>query len=314
MTIKDLTPLLDDNGIFSAIAIDQRGALKRLLKDQVTDENISEFKGFVSEILTPHGSSILLDPEYGLPAAKKRDKHAGLILSYEQTGYDKSDSRRLPRLVLNQSVKRLKEVDADAVKILIYYDVDDEVETNEIKHAFVERVGSECEAENVPFLLEILTYNNQIGDEKGEAFAKVRPDKVNRAMKVFSDARYKVDVLKVETPVNMNYVEGLGTDNPVYTQEEAAAYFKAQDDSTHLPYIYLSGGMSADLFQQTLKFAKQAGSKFNGVLCGRATWKGATEAFVNDGSLSAREWIEQQGLSNLKALNEVNERYATPIK
>ncbi|WP_145467298.1 tagatose 1,6-diphosphate aldolase [Staphylococcus pettenkoferi] len=314
MTNKDLTPLLDERGIFAAIAIDQRGALKRLLQDQATDENMSAFKGLVSEILTPHGSSILLDPEYGLPASERRDAHAGLILSYEQTGYDKGDDRRLPRLVLNQSVQRLKEAGADAVKILLYYDVDDAEETNGIKHAFVERVGSECEAEDMPFLLEILTYDSQLQDEKSAEYAKLRPSKVIRSMKAFSDPRYKVDVLKVETPTNMNFVEGLGGETSVYTQAEAAEHFKAQAESTTLPYIFLSGGISADLFQRTLTFAKESGSTFNGVLCGRATWKGATEAFVKEGESAARQWITEEGLRNLQALNEVNERYATPIE
>ncbi len=35
MTNKDLTPLLDERGIFAAIAIDQRGALKRLYKTKL---------------------------------------------------------------------------------------------------------------------------------------------------------------------------------------------------------------------------------------------------------------------------------------
>lgn len=34
------------------------------------------------------------------------------------------------------------------------------------KQAVIERVGAECKAEHVPFLLEILTYDDQIGDEK----------------------------------------------------------------------------------------------------------------------------------------------------
>ncbi|MDM5694891.1 hypothetical protein P7349_15340, partial [Staphylococcus aureus] len=36
----------------------------------------------------------------------------------------------------------------------------------------------------------------------------------------------------------------------VYTKEEAAQHFKDQDAATHLPYIYLSAGVSAELFQE----------------------------------------------------------------
>ena len=88
-------------------------------------------------------------------------------------------------------------------------------------------------------------------------------------MKVFSDPRFNIDVLKVEVPVNIKYVEGFAEGEVVYTREEAAAFFKAQDEATNLPYIYLSAGVSAKLFQDTLVFAHESGANFNGVLCGR---------------------------------------------
>ena len=79
----------------------------------------------------------------------------------------------------------------------------------------------------------------------------------------------------------MNYVEGFAKGEVVYTKEEAAQHFRDQEASTHLPYIYLSAGVSAELFQETLKFAHDAGAKFNGVLCGRATWSGAVKYTSN---------------------------------
>ncbi|ANQ65662.1 tagatose 1,6-diphosphate aldolase [Staphylococcus equorum] len=314
MKKKDLSKLLDENGVFSAIAIDQRGALKKLLKEYASENNITSFKSLVSEKLTPYGSSILLDPEYGLEAAQKKDDNSGLILSYEQTGYEKNKPGRLPRLIENQSVQRLKEIGADAIKILIYYDFDEPNEINDIKKAFVERVGTECETEELPFLLEILTYDSDIKDEKSPEFAKLRPSKVIRAMSLFSEPRYKVDVLKIETPVNMNHVEDLGDKEVIYSQKEASQYFEEQNNSTNLPYIFLSGGITADLFNKSLKFAKDSGSKFNGVLCGRATWKGATETLVTDGWDASEKWLVEKGLQNLQALNEVNQINATPIK
>lgn len=311
--VKDLSRLVDENGIYAAVAVDQRGALRKLLGDTATPENMSLFKKMVAEVLTPHGSSFLVDPEYGLDAAKAKDANAGLILSYEQTGYDKSRPGRLPRLIEDQSVRRLVEAGADAVKFLLYYDVDESDEINQKKQAMIERVGTECQAENIPFLLEILTYDDSIGDEKGEAFAKVRPHKVNEAMRVFSEPRFQVDTLKVEIPVNMNFVEGFG-DKAIMTQTEAAAAFKAQDAATNIPYIYLSGGVSAQLFMDSLQFAADNGARFNGILCGRATWKGATTAFVGSGEQEAKAWLESEGLDNLTALNEVNVKTATPIQ
>ncbi len=69
----------------------------------------------------------------------------------KKTGYDASEPGRLPDLLEEWSVKRLKDLGADAIKFLLYYDVDEEEKINEYKHVYMERIGSECEAEEIPF-------------------------------------------------------------------------------------------------------------------------------------------------------------------
>ncbi|PMB85166.1 tagatose-bisphosphate aldolase [Dolosicoccus paucivorans] len=307
--MQKLQNLSTEDNIISALAIDQRGSLRKMIEAGGGVDNIQkaveEFKVAISEELTPYASSILLDPEYGLPASEKRNPEAGLLLAYEETGYDATEVGRLPDLLPEWSAKRIKEAGGDAVKVLLYYDVDEDEHINDIKHAFIERVGSECEAEDIPYFLEILSYDADNDDNKGEEFAKVKPHKVNQAMKEFSKERYNVDVLKVEVPVNMNFVEGFTKESPVYTAEEAKQYFLDQDNATHLPYIYLSAGVSAELFQETLKFAKEAGANFNGVLCGRATWKDSVPEYANGGDVAARAWLSTQGKKNIEDLNAV---------
>ena len=264
--------------------------------------------------MTKYASSILLDPEFGLPASKARHEEAGLLLAYEKTGYDASSTSRLPDCLVEWSAKRLKEEGADAVKFLLYYDVDGDKYVNLQKQAYIERIGSECKAEDIPFFLEILSYDETIADNASIEFAKVKPRKVNEAMKVFSDERFGIDVLKVEVPVNMNYVEGFADGDIVYTKEEAAAYFTEQEASTHLPYIYLSAGVSAKLFQDTLVFAAESGAKFNGVLCGRATWAGSVKVFIEEGEEAARNWLRTVGFQNIDDLNKVLETTASSWK
>ena len=315
---KYLENLSDKNGFISALAIDQRGALKKMLnkhqESEATAEQIKEFKVLVSKHLTKYSSSILLDPEYGLDAAKARDKNAGLLLAYEKTGYDANAVGRLPDCLVDWSAKRLKEEGADAVKFLLYYDVDESDEINNQKRAYMERVGAECVAEDIPFFLEILSYNYKDADNSTAEFAKLKPRKVIEAMKEFSKPRYNVDVLKVEVPVNMKYVEGFADGEVVYTKEEAASYFKQQDEATNLPYIYLSAGVSAKLFQDTLKFACDSGAKFNGVLCGRATWANGVEVFAKDGEEATVNWLNTVGRKNIEELNEVVAKTATSWK
>lgn len=295
-------------GIISALAIDQRGAMKKMMTAlgvDATAKQIEEFKSLVSQELTPFSSSILLDPEYGLPAAKVRDEHAGLLLAYEKTGYDASTPGRLPDLLEEWSVLSLKEQGADAIKFLLYYDIDEDPAINHKKHVFIERLGSECLAEDLPFYLELLSYDATNADNGSAEFAKVKPHKVNEMMREFSKPKYKVDVLKVEVPVNMNFVEGFAEGEVVHTREEALRFFKEQSEATHLPFIFLSAGVSAKLFQDTLVFAKEAGSTFNGVLCGRATWKNGVAPFIESGEEAARQWLRSEGKENIESLNRV---------
>ncbi|WP_316481201.1 tagatose 1,6-diphosphate aldolase, partial [Enterococcus faecium] len=132
------------------------------------------------------------------------------------------------------------------------------------------------------------------------------------AMKVFSDPRFNIDVLKVEVPVNVKYVEGFADGEVVYSKAEAADFFKAQEEATNLPYIYLSAGVSAKLFQETLQFAHDSGAKFNGVLCGRATWAGSVEPYIKEGEKAAREWLRTTGFENIDELNKVLVKTASP--
>lgn len=307
-----LKNLCNEQGIIAALAIDQRGALRRMLGEETPVAELEEFKILVSEHLTPYASSILLDPEFGFPAAKARAKNAGLLMAYEKTGYDKTVPGRYPDLVDTMSVRRIKEAGADAVKVLLYVDVDEGNEVNDIKEAFIERIASECRAEDMPFYLELVSYDAHVSDEK--EYAKLKPRKVIEAMKIYSQDRFGVDVLKVEVPVNMNYVEGFTTEEFVYTREQAAAFYREQSAATHLPFIFLSAGVSAQLFQDTLRFAKEAGSTFNGVLCGRATWAGATKAFQEGGKTEAIKWLETVGKDNITTLDAVLKETATPTK
>ncbi|MGX7131634.1 tagatose-bisphosphate aldolase [Enterococcus massiliensis] len=303
-----MNQLSTKDGVIAALAIDQRGALKKMfaaLGKTAEAKDIEELKVLVSKELTKYSSSILLDPEYGLPAADARAKTAGLLFAYEKTGYDTTTPGRLPDLLQEWSVERLKARGADAIKFLLYYDVDEGSEINDQKHIFIERLGSECAGEDMPFYLELVSYDANISDVNSREYAVVKPRKVIEMMKEFSKPKYKVDVLKVEVPVNMRFVEGFAEEEAVYTQEAAQTFFKEQSEATTLPFIFLSGGVSAKLFQETLLLAKEAGSEFNGVLCGRATWKGVVEPFVKEGPEAAAKWLATEGRQNIEALNEI---------
>jgi tagatose 1,6-diphosphate aldolase len=296
-------------GIIAAAAMDQRGSLQKSLAKEkgssVTDAMMEEFKSLVTEVLTPHASAILLDPEWGLPASKRRAKNAGLLLAYEKTGYDKTGPGRLPDLLDLWSARRLKEAGADCVKILLYYTPFDPKDVNEKKHAWVERIGDECRANDIPFFLEFVGYEEG-ADEKGLEYARKKPEIVMASMKEFSKDRYGVDVLKVEVPVNMKFVEGCKscTGQTAYSKKEAMDLFRKAAGVSTKPFIYLSAGVSNAEFTESLELAAESGVKFNGVLCGRATWKDGIPVYAKHGADAFRKWLQNEGVKNINNVNE----------
>jgi len=302
----------NQRGVIAAAAMDQRGSLQKALGAHATTDQLEEFKTYVTEVLTQHASAILLDPEWGLGASKHRAKGSGLLLAYEKTGYDKQTPGRLPDLLDLWSVKRLKEAGADCIKILLYYSPDDPEKINDLKHAWVERIGDECRANDIPFFLEIVGYKEGM-DEKGPEYAKLKPDIVTRYMREFSKDRYNVDVLKLEVPINMQYVEGARSfkGTKVYTRKEALDYFRASATATHKPFIYLSAGVSNPEFIEDLEFAAESGVKFNGVLCGRATWKDGIAVYAQQGGKAFEAWLKDEGVKNISNVNDAL-KAATP--
>ena len=309
---KGLQAVSDQRGVIAAAAMDQRGSLRSAIakgkgidKQAVSYEMMAEFKQAVVRILTPYASAILLDPEYGLPATKHRAKNAGLLLAYEKSGYDNTRPGRLPDLLDHYSVRRLVAAGADCIKILLYYTPFDPPEINETKHAWVERIGDECLANDVPFFLEFVGYEEGL-DEKGVEFARKKPAAVVKSMEEFSKPQYNVDVMKVEVPVTVAFVKGTRAcpSESVYTREEAKEYFRKAAAVAKKPFIYLSAGVSNETFSETLELAAESGVNFSGVLCGRATWKDGIPVYAKHGIKALEDWLANQGVKNIRNVND----------
>jgi tagatose 1,6-diphosphate aldolase len=310
--LAGLKSVSNDRNVIAAAAMDQRGSLQKSLAKErgaaADGHDLEVFKTLVTEVLTHYASAILLDPEYGLPAAKHRNGK-GLLLAYEKTGYDATTHGRLPDLLDLWSVRRLAEAGADCIKILLYYTPLDQPRINDIKHAWVERIGDECRAHDIPFFLELVGYDEHGGDEKAIEFARKKPAVVSGSMKEFSKPRYCVDVLKVEVPINMEYVAGTKASKgaSAYTRAEALDLFRSAAAETTLPFIYLSAGVSNPVFIETLELAGESGVAFNGVLCGRATWKDGIAIYAKQGADAFRKWLETTGVENIQNVNKALE-------
>ncbi len=322
--LKHLEKLSNKKGIIAAAAMDQRGSLKKSIAkekgcdpSQITNAMMEEFKTAVTKILTPYSSAILLDPEFGLPAARARASNAGLLLAYETTGYEQNTPGRVPKLIPNWTVSKSIAEGANAIKILLYYSPFEDSKVNEIKHAWVERIGAECAFHDIPYFLEFVGYPEKEGEEENSlSFAKKKPEIVARSMEEFSKDRYHVDFLKVEVPINMKFVKGARSfkGEEAYSKEEAKKLFNTTASATNKPFIYLSAGVSDDEFRESLELAAESGVKYNGVLCGRATWKEGIPIYAKSGVKALENWLSDRGVQNIQALNKVLEAGATPWK
>ena len=307
----------DARNVIAAAAIDQRGSLQKMIAKErgapATATDLEVFKTGVTEVLTRYASAVLLDPEFGLPATKHRNGK-GLLMAYEKTGYDAATPGRMPDLLDHWSVQRIQEQGADCLKILLYYSPFEDQARNDIKHAWVERIGDECRSRDIPFFLELVGYDAEGGDEKSAAYALKKPAVVTGGIVEYSKPRYGVDVLKIEVPINMEFVADTRSlkGEPAYTRAEALQLLRDAGAATALPFIFLSAGVSNPVFIETLELAGESGVAFNGVLCGRATWKDGIAVYAKQGESAFRQGLETAGVENIQNVNKALASAATP--
>ena len=185
------------------------------------------------------------------------------------------------------SVKRIADWGANAVKILLYYSPFDDAQVNDIKHAFIERIGAECEEIQIPFFCEFVGYDPKGGDEKGLEFAKLKPQVVIGSMQEFSKPQYKIDVLKVEVPINANYVEGSSVykGQKAYSRSEALDLFrKAAGRGEEAVHLFKRGRGECAVCRR----ADDGGRGGHG-LFGRAVWPRDVEGRDSDLRQARRE-------------------------
>lgn len=318
---KRLQQLSNSSGTFSALAIDQRGSLEELVQaampaGEYTSDHSKEFKRLVAKELTPDISAILLDKKLGIPAISEKSNNCGLIVSYEKAGSEVFVTPgKIPEILLDESCYRMIQFGADALKVLVYYNPDDDLEVLDKKHAFLERLGNEAQAAQIPIFVEPLVYDNRVTDQDGEAFAKLKAGKVKATVKEFSKAKYQIDVLKIELPFNYKYVEGFAErlDNKVlFTLTEVNKEVIEVGELASCPIIYLSAGVPTDVFQQEIELLNNSGATYSGVLCGRATWKDGIAVYGDKGAEGLTEWLRTTGRQNVQELNQLLAAGATP--
>lgn len=298
-----LRRLADDDGLFTMLAVDQRPPIKSLIAQRRADgtapyDEVCAAKRMLVEVLGPHASAVLLDPAYAYPAAVDVARPgAGLLLTLEDSVFAPGRDGRRSTEIDGWSVAKIARAGADAVKVLAWYRPDAGPATRAHQEAFVERVGRACARHDVPFLLELLVY--PLDDR-----ATAHTDAVLGSVAAFSDARFGVDVFKLESPVPADRLPD--RDDP--GAQEALSAFAELNRLAGRPWVVLSAGATDEQFRRVLEYACGAGA--SGYLAGRAIWWDALGRYPDFDAVGAG--LRTDGVSRMRVLNELVVAKARP--
>ena len=261
--LKGLKNISTKDGFFIIAALDHRNSLKKLMApdnpESVSRSLVKNIKIEFTKMLAPHASAVLLDPEYGAPASEKSIRDgAGLILSLEESGYLEEKGRRFTNLLKRCDVKKIRGMNADAVKLLVYYRPDDDSSKKQLD--LVKKVAASCKEVDMAFVCEPFIY--PLNGEKD--FRDNFPDLVIQTAREIS--ALGIDVLKVQFPGN------------VISQRPAELKKNCEelDSVCKVPWVLLSGGTRYEEYLEQVEIASRCNA--SGIMVGRAIWQEAFES------------------------------------
>lgn len=250
------------NNVFSILAFDQRGTYRKMLPEGTSYEDAAQIKRDIVVALSFNASAVLLDNQYGLKSVNDMNGGAGVLMSYEESGYSGDATYRRIKFEADWTIAKIRNMGASAVKVLAYYNPQSGALADEID-GVLRGVADECHKHDMPLFLEPLSYSLDASISKESAeFAKIRPQIVIDTAERLS--KTGADILKMEAPVDPNYNND---------QKEWAETFAAISKVSTVPWVLLSAGVDFSTFEVQTKLACQAGA--SGWLAGRAIWKEA---------------------------------------
>lgn len=298
---------LTDRRPIHGVAVDQGSGLEAALRDArgdaARDEDLFRFKQIVARTMSAEATTLLVDAHYGRELLPAIAPTCVPMLAYEADVYKISNEDRITVLPDNLKVSDYPGLGVNVLKFFLYYGPNDDSEINERKHDLVRRIGTECREHGVSFLFEPIVYDRAIPDGASAEFAAAKPELVERATRRFADPEFNIDILKVELPVSLNFVEGLGAP-ATSTREAEVAFARAAAAAGDTPLLYLSAGVTFEQFEAGLKLARAAGVNMAGFMCGRAIWSDAIAVFGAEGPEAAERWMADEGLRRLGKLAE----------
>jgi tagatose 1,6-diphosphate aldolase len=299
---RGLQSTANQNQIFTVLAFDHRQSFVKMLPADTTSSvgysEVVAAKLDVIEQLSPFSSAVLLDPLYGASQAIARDvlpAKTGLLVALEKTGYSGDSTARVTELIPEWTVEKIKQMGADAVKLLIYYHPD-AGELTDRQDALTAKVIEACHKHDIAFFLEPVSYSiDPDNDKNSPVFAASRPDViVNMAKRL---GQLGPDVLKLEFPVDSH----LELDRSVWADACEAVTL-----ASPCPWTVLSAGVDFELFSEQVEVACKAGA--SGYIAGRAVWKEGIPMQTEE----RIPWLKETAAKRLEKLSVIADKYAQP--
>lgn len=320
---KGLKSLADETGRFRMLAIDQRGSLRKMLskstgKDgkDITYHDMALAKWLVIEHLSPYFSATLTCPQYGLPEGIRfLDRDSALLLAIEESGTKEGgfkNREKLTNILDGWSVEKIKRTGADAVKLLLHYRPDSSKEIREHQENLVKMIGNEAKRLDFPFVLEPMSFPYKDDEIENEAnFIRRKPEIVVKTVEEFSKPEYGVDILKLEFPVDLKFVDDFcygafdGKEREaVFSIDDANEFCESITDTSKVPWVILSAGVDIEEFLINVQIASESGA--SGFLAGRAVWKEFTKFFPNIEDMSL--WLKTTGVERYYKLVDASSK------
>ena len=256
-TRSDRASMLDrlatDSGHLAILALDHVRSFAMTMRphdpDSLTPDEMRESKQQLIDSLAHCASAILIDPVHASSRTRAVSSSvaAGLVIGIEDADYEAAPTR--PRLLPGWTVERAVREGADAVKISVYFDPDDDTSAAE---QFVEEAVFQCDRLAVPLFCEPLA---QIGDRRDTR------RKVLEGVRRFGSLG--ATVLKIQFPHDTHGNQ---------SRDSWAEACQEADSLSSAPWALLSEGRDFSEFCELLTIACRAGA--SGFVAGRAIWGG----------------------------------------
>ncbi len=275
-------------------------ALQQARGGSARDDDLLTFKRCVVRVLSQQASTVLVDAALGRDLLADYTPGCAPMLAYEADVYRISNDDRITVLPDNLTVADYPDLGVGDLKFFLYYAPRGDGALNQRKQDLVREIGAECARHKVGFLFEPLVYDETavVGTP---AYAKLKPALVREATAAFASPDLAIDVLKVEIPVDLDFVDGFG--ESVMSRTEAdEAFAAAAAAAGGIPLVYLSAGVSFDRFRASLAMARTAGVDYAGFMCGRAIWSDGVAIFGSGGEAALTDWLEETGVARLNEL------------